>query len=162
MSSYKKSIWDAPHQSYSKVHDATLIYDIKIKTTATKQGTKTVTEYANLLQNRWQELDHYRTLDLQCSKCLVVVKNLIERVRVYEFLAALNSEYNLVRIQILGHALNETISLVRAEESHWGIMLDTSPVASLALLSSKPRGLTLEKGPTYKNQSDTRSMTQDE
>ena len=117
-------------------------------------------EYAKFLQNQWQELDHYRTLDLQCSRCLVVVENFIERDQVYDFLAGLNSEYDLVCIQILGHAeipsLNDTISLVRAEESHWGIMLDTQPMASSALLSSKPRGLTLDKGPTDKNQSNTK------
>ena len=47
-----KAIWDTVYQTYSKVHDAALIYEIKTKTTATKQGTKSVTEYANLLQNQ--------------------------------------------------------------------------------------------------------------
>ncbi|XP_071939839.1 uncharacterized protein [Coffea arabica] len=50
-----KAIWDALHQTYSKVNDAALIYDIKTKTTGAKQGTKTVTEYANFLQNQWPE-----------------------------------------------------------------------------------------------------------
>ena len=108
-----KAIWDTVYQTYSKVHDAALIYEIKTKTTATKQGTKSVTEYANLLQNQWQELDYYRTIDLKCSDCAVAVKRFIERDRVYDFLAGLNSEFDLVRIQILGRpevpSLNETV-----------------------------------------------------
>ena len=95
-----------------------------------------------------------------------LLKISIERDRVYDFLAGLNYGYDLVCIKILGRAevpsLNETISLVCAEESHRGIMLDTSPPASSALLSSKPRGLTLDKGPKDKSRSDTRSTTRDE
>ena len=64
-------------------------------------------------------------------------------------MAGLNYGYDLVCIKILGCAevpsLNETISLVCAEESRRGIMLDTLPPASSAILSSKPRGLTLDK-----------------
>nr|XP_027083707.1 uncharacterized protein LOC113706007 [Coffea arabica] len=109
-----KAIWDALHQTYSKVNDAALIYDIKTRTTGAKQGTKIVTEYANFLQNQWQELDYYRTLDLKCSKCAVFIKKFIERDRVYDFLAGLNSEFDLVRIQILGRpefpSLTEAIS----------------------------------------------------
>ena len=150
-----KAIWDTVYQTYSKVHDAALIYEIKTKTTATKQGTKSVTEYANLLQNQWQELDYYRTIDLKCSDCAVAVKRFIERDRVYDFLAGLNSEFDLVRIQILGRpevpSLNETVSLVRVEESSRGIMLDLPSVDSSALLSSKPQGFTFDKPDAKKN-----------
>lgn len=144
-----KAIWDALHQTYSKVNDAALIYDIKTKTTGAKQGTKTVTEYANFLQNQWQELDYYRALDLNCSKCAVFIKKFIERDRVYDFLAGLNSEFDLVRIQILGRpefpSLTEAISQVRGEESHRGIMLELPSIENSALLSSKSPRLVLNK-----------------
>ena len=44
-----KEIWDTVKQTYSKVRDAAQIYEIKTKILATKQGTRTVTEYSNLL-----------------------------------------------------------------------------------------------------------------
>ncbi|XP_071928069.1 uncharacterized protein [Coffea arabica] len=144
-----KAIWDALHQTYSKVNDAALIYDIKTKTTGAKQGTKIVTEYANFLQNQWQELDYYRTFDLNCSKCAVFIKKFIERDRVYDFLPGLNSEFNLVRIQILGRpefpSLTQAKSQVRAEESRRGIMLELPSIENSALLSSKPQWLVLNK-----------------
>ena len=58
-----------------------------------------MTEYANFLCYQWQELDHYRTLDLQCSGCLVFVKNFIERDRVYDFLVGLNSNVENIEIK---------------------------------------------------------------
>ncbi|KAJ9547058.1 hypothetical protein OSB04_019601 [Centaurea solstitialis] len=150
-----KKIWDALHDTYSKVNDAALIYDIKTKTTGAKQGMKTVTEYANFLQNQWQELDYYRTLDVDCSKCSAGIKKFIERDRVYDFLTGLNSEFDLVRIQILGRSefpsLNEAISLVRAKESRRGIMLESPSTENSALLTSnKTHGLVLDKAVTQK------------
>ena len=50
-----KEIWDFIHRTYSKARDAARVYEIKIKTGAMKQGDKTVTEYANILQNLWQK-----------------------------------------------------------------------------------------------------------
>lgn len=112
----EKAIWEALHQTYSKMNDAALIYEIKAKTTAAKQENKSMTEYENFLQNQWQELDYYRTIDIKCSECAVVVKKFIERDRVYDFLAGLNSEFNLVRIQILRKSevpsFNEPVSLI--------------------------------------------------
>ena len=48
-----KDICDAVHQIYLKALDATQMYEIKVKTKATKQGKKIVTEYANILKNQW-------------------------------------------------------------------------------------------------------------
>ncbi|KAI6704296.1 hypothetical protein NL676_013432 [Syzygium grande] len=44
-----KEIWDSIRRTYSKARDAAQVYEIKIKISATRQGSKTVTEYANSL-----------------------------------------------------------------------------------------------------------------
>ena len=62
-----KDIWDAIQQMYSKARDAAQVYEVKVKTIAAKQGSKTVTEYANQLKALWQELDHYRVIKNQMS-----------------------------------------------------------------------------------------------
>lgn len=48
-----KAIWDAVWQTYSKAQDTAQIFEIKVKVGALKQGSKSVTEYANLLQILW-------------------------------------------------------------------------------------------------------------
>ena len=44
------------------------VYEVKVKTIAAKQGSKTVTEYANQLKTLWQELDHYRVIKTKYPK----------------------------------------------------------------------------------------------
>nr|CAN61281.1 hypothetical protein VITISV_018008 [Vitis vinifera] len=110
-----KEIWDSICRTYSKACDAAQVYEIKVKTSATKQGSRTVTECANSLKNLWQELDHYRVSEMKCLKDTAILKNFIEKDRVYDFLAGLNPEFDQVRVQILGK--EETISLIRVEES---------------------------------------------
>ena len=123
-----KEIWEAVRQTYSKARDAAQVYEIKIKTAATKQGSKTVTEYANILQNLWQELDYYRCIETKCAEDAANLKNFIEKDRIYEFLAGLNVEFDAVRVQILGKdelpPLKEVIAIIRAEESRRGVILE--------------------------------------
>jgi len=54
-----KDVLESIQQTYLKVKDATQIYELKIKITSTKQGNKTVTEYADLLKGLQQEMNHY-------------------------------------------------------------------------------------------------------
>ncbi|RVW21854.1 hypothetical protein CK203_109658 [Vitis vinifera] len=65
---------------------------IKVKTEAAKQGNKTVTEYANMLKNLWQKLDHNRCIETKCPKDVAILKNYIENDRVYDFLVGLNKK----------------------------------------------------------------------
>ena len=93
-----KEIWDSIHQTYSKARDAAQVYEIKVKISATKQRSRTVTEYANSLKNLWQELDHYWVFEMKCSEDTVILKNFIEKDQVYDFLAGLNPKFDRVRV----------------------------------------------------------------
>ena len=83
---------------YSKARDAAQVYEVKVKTIAAKQGSKTVTKYANQLKALWQELDHYRVIKTKCPEYVDVLKDFIERDRIYDFLIELNLEFDQVRI----------------------------------------------------------------
>ncbi|BAT73096.1 hypothetical protein VIGAN_01055500, partial [Vigna angularis var. angularis] len=138
-----KDIWDSINRTYSKANDAAQVYEIKIKTAATKQGSKGITEYATMLQNLWQEFDHYRVFEMKCAEDAILLKNFIEKDRVYDFLAGLNPEFDQVRVQILGRkdtpSLEETISIVRAKESQRSVMLESQPINGSALLTKPER-----------------------
>lgn len=161
-----KEIWDAINQTYSKVRDAAPVYDIKVKTMATKQGSKPVTEYSNLLKNLWHELDHYRVLEMKCSTDAITLKKFIERDRVFEFLAGLNIEFDQVRIQILGKeevsSLNEVISLVWAEESRRGVMLEPQSIdGSAMVVTSDPNRNLNQNQPNQEHGRDDLSRNHD-
>ncbi|TXG72633.1 hypothetical protein EZV62_001212 [Acer yangbiense] len=136
-----KDIWDSIQQTYSKVKDAAQVYDIRTKTASTKQGNNSVTEYANTLQNLWQELDHYRCIAMKCSDDAATLKKVMEQDRMYDFLASLNVDFDQVRVQILGNdelpSLNSAISMVRAEESRRSVMLQSQPVDGSAMISKQ-------------------------
>ncbi|XP_022768068.1 UDP-sugar pyrophosphorylase-like isoform X4 [Durio zibethinus] len=150
-----KDIWESIRQTYSKVKDATQVYEVKIKTAALKQGNKSVTEYAILLKNLWQEMDHYQCIEMKCSEDATTLKKFIEKDRVYDFLAGLNVEFDQVRVQILGKqdlpSLNEVISMVRAEESRRGVMLDSVHVEGSAMVSNGGKNQSLEQLPVSEN-----------
>ena len=46
-----------------------------MKTIAVKQGSKTVTKYANQLKSLWQELDHYKLIKNKCPEDADVLKD---------------------------------------------------------------------------------------
>ncbi|XP_040955857.1 uncharacterized protein [Gossypium hirsutum] len=134
-----KEIWEAVKQTYSKVRDAAQIYEIKTKISSTNQGSRSITEYSNLLQSLLQEMDHYQRIQMNCSEDAALLKRFVEKNRIYDFLAGLNVEFDAVRVQILGKeelpSLNETIAIVRAEEGRRGVMVENSQVDSSALVT---------------------------
>lgn len=76
---------------------------------------------------------------MKCPKDAAILKNFIEKDRVYDFLARLNAEFDQVRIQILGKkdtpSLEEIISLIRAEESQRSVMLEPQTMDGSALVA---------------------------
>ena len=86
---------------------------------------------------------------MKCPDDAAILKNFIEKDRVYDFLAGLNPEFDQVRVQIIGKeempSLEETISLIRAEESRRDIMLESQTVDASTLVTKmdyQERGVT--------------------
>ena len=48
-----------------------------------KQGNKTVTEYANKLKGLWQELDHYRQIEIKCTDDATTLKKITQCDQTY-------------------------------------------------------------------------------
>ncbi|XP_024024274.1 uncharacterized protein LOC112092395 [Morus notabilis] len=55
-----KATWDAVRENYSDLKNASQVFEIKSKLKDIRQGNLDITEYYNMLQTLWQELDmHY-------------------------------------------------------------------------------------------------------
>lgn len=78
-------IWEAVRQSYSKVQDAAVIYELKTKASTTKQGNRSVTEYYNLMRGLWLEIDHNLNIQMRCPEDANTLQNHMERDRIFEF-----------------------------------------------------------------------------
>ena len=77
------------------------------------------------------------------SEDAAILKRFVEKERIFEFLAGLNLEFDQVQVQVrvLGKedlpSLNETISIIGAEEGRRGVMMNETPmVESSAMLSN--------------------------
>ncbi|KAL0410896.1 UNVERIFIED_CONTAM: hypothetical protein Slati_3679300 [Sesamum latifolium] len=103
-----QEIWESVRQAYSKMKDAALMYEIKTRISSSKQGTLSVTEYYNMMKSFWLELDHYQSIKMKCTNDAVMLKNFVEKDRIFEFIADLNAEFDQIHIQLLGR---ETFTL---------------------------------------------------
>jgi len=132
-------------QTYSKVKDAALIYEIKTKLSMNKQGNMMVIEYYNTMKSFWLELDYYQDFKMQCSNDAVILKNYVERERIFEFLAGLNIKFDQIRVQILGKeslpSLNEVFLVIRAEEGRRTVMLEVLNTEGSDMMITNRRNL---------------------
>jgi len=123
-----KEIWENLSQTYSMKKDTAACYEIENKIFNTNQGSFLVTDYYGKLNGLWIELDQYQNLKMQCTTDSSTLAKFLERVRIFKFLSGLNSEFDPIRVQILGKeilpSLSEVFHIVRGEETRRSVMLD--------------------------------------
>ena len=63
-----KDLWDAVQETYSDLGNAAQMFEIKTKLKDIKHGSYSVTQYYNILQNAWQELDLFSNMEWKCAE----------------------------------------------------------------------------------------------
>ncbi|KAJ1417838.1 hypothetical protein SESBI_16299 [Sesbania bispinosa] len=136
-----REILDNLSQTYSMKKDIVACYELENKIFSTKQGVLSVTDYYSVLNGLWIELDQYQNLKMKCTTDFATLTEFIDRARIFKFLSGLNSEFDPIRIQILGKeklpSLSEVFYIVRGEENRRTIMLDDPPIDGSTLVSGK-------------------------
>ncbi|KAK6932088.1 Retrotransposon Copia-like, N-terminal [Dillenia turbinata] len=78
-----------------------------------------------------------------CPKDVIKFQKLVEKERIYDFLAGLNMEYDQIWVQVLGKdplpSLRQTYSYVQQEESRRSAMIHTVSVEKAGLVSKTTR-----------------------
>ena len=74
-----KEIWDMVKRTYSKVQDVSIIFEIKMKLSSTKQGVLIVKEYYNEMNGYQLELDHYQNIKIECGKDAATFNSILEK-----------------------------------------------------------------------------------
>ena len=86
------------------------------------------------------ELYHYEQLEAKCIEDVDLLKRYKEKDKIYKFLIGLNSEFDPVRIQVLGKelsSLNETMASFWAKETCRGVMMEPQSTESSTLIAKK-------------------------
>ena len=114
-----REIWEKIRQAYFKMTDAAQSYELKMKIPFSKQGTRSVIEYYNIIKNLWQEIDYYLQIRMKCTKDTMMLQKFVERERTIDFLVGLNVEFDQVQVQILGKeelpSINEVFPIIQVE-----------------------------------------------
>jgi len=55
-----------------------------------------------MLNGLWIKLDQYQNLKMKCTDDSITLAQFLERMRIFKFISGLNSEFDPIRIQILG------------------------------------------------------------
>ena len=95
-------IWTTVQEMYSDLQNAAQCFEVRSALRYTRQGNKSVTEYFNILEELWQEIDLFYTLPWKCSEDKSLYDQMLEKERVFDFLQGLASELDDVRGRILG------------------------------------------------------------
>ncbi|RVW34419.1 L-arabinokinase [Vitis vinifera] len=73
-----KEIWESVYHTYSKVRDATQMFELRQGFTVPKQSILSITEYCNVIRSLWLGLDQYQNLRMQCSIAATIHQEFIE------------------------------------------------------------------------------------
>ena len=71
-----------------------------------------------MLKNLWQELGHYQCIETWCLWDAIILKNCIQKDRVYDFFVGLNAKFDQVRVQILSKELPTLNERRKQEKFH--------------------------------------------
>ncbi|RDY14113.1 hypothetical protein CR513_00861, partial [Mucuna pruriens] len=143
--SFVYEIWQNLTETYSIEKDFVACYDIESKIFNSRH-----------LSNRI-ELDQYQGLKM-CKTDSIAYIEFVEKGRIFKFFHGLNSEYNTIRVQILGKeklpSLSEVFSTVQGEETQRLVMLDkgSSNTGSATMIEKCST-----KGSTSKGKPSTKS-----
>lgn len=82
---------------YSDLGNSSKIFELRSRLKVLKQGQHSVTQYFSEIQDIWQELDLFINETPSCAECAVKLRSIIEKERVFGFLAGLNRNLDGVR-----------------------------------------------------------------
>ena len=98
----------------------------------------TIAQYFSELSSLWQELDYYQDFQASCTTDATKFQKLIEKERVYDFLAGLNDIFDQIRVQVPGRdpfpSLRQAYSHVQQEKSRRNVMLPTASIERISML----------------------------
>ena len=96
-----KEIWDAAKETFSDGENAAETFEIKSLVRDLRQGDFSVTQYFNMLSRYWQQLDVFEVFEWDCPNDALRFQKIIEKERIYTFVAGLNKNLDEVRGIIL-------------------------------------------------------------
>ncbi|XP_058188911.1 uncharacterized protein LOC131306592 [Rhododendron vialii] len=136
------TVWTTVAQTYSQKGNDAQAFELRTKLRGLDQYNRSLVEYYAELRGVWQELDYYRAFQAVCAADATTFHQMVEKERIYDFLAGLDIEYDPIRVQVLGRVpfptLGEAYACVQQEESRRSAMVRPSIPDRSALIAIPP------------------------
>lgn len=124
-----KLMWEAAKRQYSDLENSSQLFELRNKARNLTQAEMDVTTYFNALTKLWQEVDLFNNGHWLCSGCIEKHQTMVNKDRIYDFLAGLNKDLDEVRGRLLGSKslpnIEDIFAEVRREETRKRVMLGT-------------------------------------
>eukprot|EP00252_Welwitschia_mirabilis_P002409 TRINITY_DN1235_c0_g1_i6.p1 TRINITY_DN1235_c0_g1~~TRINITY_DN1235_c0_g1_i6.p1 ORF type:complete len:1428 (+),score=264.56 TRINITY_DN1235_c0_g1_i6:585-4868(+) len=133
-------IWESASETYSQRGNDVQVFEIRNKLRNLKQCDKTVSQYFAELSGLWQELDYYQDFQAECPKDATKFRKMVDKERVFDFLAGLNPEYDQIRGAILEKdpfpSVQLAHSMIQKEKNRRIVMLEAPSIDKAGLMVS--------------------------
>ncbi|GAV64807.1 UBN2_3 domain-containing protein [Cephalotus follicularis] len=122
-----KDVLDNIAEQYSGENNYARGYDIRKECSGFSQGGLSLVEYYSKLTYMWQQLDSHCSFTPTNPTDAVAFQRYMDKLRVWDFVAGLNPEYDQVRVLALCKdpfpTLQKAYNLIQHEECRRSIML---------------------------------------
>ncbi|KAH6776912.1 hypothetical protein C2S51_008224 [Perilla frutescens var. frutescens] len=99
--STSKVVWDSLALTYGSGTDSLQVFDLHRKANTMKQERRTLEEIWAQLQEVWMSIDRREPNPMECKKDIDMYNQIIQNRRVYQFLMALDENYEPIKKKIL-------------------------------------------------------------
>lgn len=162
-----KEIWDNLVLAYSDVDNSSQLFELRTRARNLRQDGQSVTQYYSALRKLWQEVDMFHSASWKNPADALLFKQIVQKDRIYDFLAGLTKDLDDVRGRLLGlrplPSLDEIFAEVRREEHRRRVMLgdgllsqvESSALAAHRVSSSVAPALAAPRPPTARQKAST-------
>ncbi|KAF6141988.1 hypothetical protein GIB67_037956 [Kingdonia uniflora] len=137
-------IWESLRKVYSQLENNARIFQLSNEIENFKQGTQTLGMYYARVRLSWEELSHYDSFiewpaSAPSEKVPIpptvaeIYAKIVEKTRVFQFLAGLNPDFEYARVHLPGRTLFPTL-----EEAHAYCLSDQSRRSPMPPISGIP------------------------
>ncbi|KAJ0622886.1 hypothetical protein HanIR_Chr01g0025661 [Helianthus annuus] len=125
-----KALWDGLATTYGSGSDSLQVFDLHKRANSLKQGSDTLEELWNKLQNIWMSIDRRDPNPMKDSEDIQIYNKKTQEQRLYQLLIAIDDKFELVKRDILKKdplpSVETAYATIRREVARLNILKSTS------------------------------------
>lgn len=126
-----RELWKGLERTFSSGSDELQIFDLTVKTNTLKQGNESIEGFYSKMVGLWKEIDRRMPNPMETPKDIETYQGIVDRHRLYQFLAGLDETFDKDRRDILNTrplpSVDTAYATIRREVARRSIMGQGKP-----------------------------------